>query len=103
MISARPPTEGEHLALQRMVRQAIGRVSQRAHLLVLSAHRRTVPELASFFDMRRATGRFWIRRFHVHGPAGLYDEPRRGRPRQRGPPGLATWLTRRQNDPRPVG
>ena len=103
MISARPPTEGEPIALQRMVRQAIGRVSQRAPLMLLSAHRRTVPELASFFDMRRATVRFWIRRGNVHGPAGLSEEPRRGRPRTRGPPVLATWLTRRQNDPRPVG
>lgn len=103
MISARPPTEGEHLELQRMVRQAIGRVSQRAHLILLSAQRRTVPELASFFDMSRATVRFWIRRFNVHGPAGLYDEPRSGRPRQLGPQVLATWLTMLQNDPRHVG
>ena len=103
MIYARPPTEGEHLELQRMVRQAIGRVSQRAHLMLLSAPRRTVPELASVFDMRRATVRFWLRRFTVHGPAGLYDEPRSGRPRKLGPQVLATWLTMRQNDPRHVG
>src|SRR5688572_19634517 len=103
MIYARPPTAGEHIELQRMVRQAIGRVSQRAHLILLSAQRRTVPELASFFDMSRATVRFWIRRFNVHGPAGLYDEPRSGRPRKLGPQVLATWLTMLQNDPRPVG
>jgi transposase len=103
MIYARPPTEGEHIELQRMVRQAIGRVSQRAHLMLLSAQRRTVPELASFFDMSRATVRVWIRRFNVHGPAGWYDEPRSGRPRKLGPQVLATLLTMRQNDPRPVG
>lgn len=103
MIYASPPTEGEHIELQRMVRQAIGRVSQRAHLILLSAQRRTVPELASFFDMSRATVRFWIRRFNVHGPAGLYDEPRSGRPRKLGPQVLATLLTMLQNDPRHVG
>ena len=103
MIYARPPTEGEQIELQRMVRQAIGRVSQRAHLILLSAQRRTVPELASFFDMSRATVRFWIRRFNVHGPAGLYDEPRSGRPRKLGPQVLATLLTMLQNDPRHVG
>ena len=103
MIYARPPTAGEHIELQRMVRQAIGRVSQRAHLILLSAQGRTVPELASFFGMSRATVRFWIRRFTVHGPAGLYDEPRSGRPRKLGPQVLATLLTMRQNDPRHVG
>jgi len=86
-----------------MIRQAIGRVSQRAHLMLLSAQRRTVPELASLFGMSRATVRFWIRRFNVHGPAGWYDEPRRGRPRQLGPQVLATLMTMRQNDPRHAG
>jgi transposase len=103
MIYARPPTEGDHIELQRMVRQAIGRVSQRAHLILLSAQRRTVPELASFFDLSRAPVRLWIRRFSVHGPAGLYDEPRSGRPRQLGPQVLATLLAMLQNDPRHVG
>ena len=86
-----------------MIRQAIGRVSRRAHLMLLSAQRRPVPELASFFGMSRATVRFWIRRFHVHGPAGVDAEPRSGRPRQLGPQVLATLLTLRQNAPRHVG
>jgi transposase len=103
MIDARAPTEGEHSELQRMGRQAIGRVSQRAHLILWSAQRRTVPALASFFGMSRATIRFWIRRFNVHGPAGLYDAPRRGRPRQLGPQVLATLMTTLQNDPRQAG
>ena len=33
MIYARQPTEEERIALQHMRRQAIGRVSQRAHLI----------------------------------------------------------------------
>ncbi len=103
MIYARPPLEGERIARQRMIRQALGRVSQRAPLILLSAQRRTVPELASFFGMSRATVRFWIRRFNVHGPAGLYDEPRSGRPRQLGPQGLATMLMRLQDAPRHAG
>jgi transposase len=103
MISARPPTEGEQIELQRMIRQAIGRVSQRAPLILFSAQRRPVPELARFFGMSRATVRFGSRRFNVHGPAGLYDEPRSGRPRQRGPQVLATRLTRLQHDPRHLG
>jgi transposase len=86
-----------------MTRQAVGRVSQRAQLILLSAQRHTVPELAALFDMSRATVRFWIRRFDVHGPAGLYDDPRRGRPRQVSPQGLETLVTMLQDDPRHDG
>jgi transposase len=78
---ARSPTEEERLTLEHMRRQAIGRVSQRAHLILLSAQRRPVPELALLLAMSRATVRFGIRRFNTHGPAGLYDDPRSGRPR----------------------
>ncbi len=60
MIYARHPIEGERIERQRMLRQAIGRVSQRAHLILLSAQRRTVPALASFFGMSRATVRCWM-------------------------------------------
>jgi transposase len=64
MIYARPPTEEEYIELKRMTRQAIGRVSQRAHVILLSAQRYTVPELATLFAMSHATVRFWIRRFN---------------------------------------
>jgi transposase len=103
MIYARPPTTDEHVELTRMTRQAIGRVSQRAHLILLSAQRRTVPELASLFAMSRATVRFWIGRFNAHGPSGLYDDPRRGRPRKMGPRVLETMITVLQDDPRHEG
>ncbi len=103
MISARPPTEEEAIARKRMIRQAIGRVRQRAHVMLLSAQRYTVPELATLFAMRQATVRCWIRRGNVHGPAGLYDAPRRGRPPQGGPPGRATLLMMRQDAPRHAG
>ena len=72
-----------------MTRQAIGRVSQRAQMILLSAHHRTVPEIARLFDVSRATVRFWIRQFEAEGPAGLYDEPRSGRPRKVTPQGEA--------------
>jgi transposase len=103
MIYARPPTVEERQELTRMTRQAVGRVSQRAQLIRLSAQRHTVPELATLFDMSRATVRLWIRRFDVHGPAGLYDDPRSGRPRKVSPHGLETLVTRRQDDPRHDG
>ena len=103
MIYARPPTVEEHRALQRMTRGAIGRVSQRAHLIWLSAQHYPVPELATLFGTSRTTVRFWIRRFDANGPAGLYDEPRRGRPHKLDPGGLETMLTMLQDDPSHAG
>lgn len=82
MIYVREPTTDERSELKRMTRQEIGRISQRAHIILLSAQRRTVPEIAVIFAMSRATVRFWIERFNAEGPDGLYDEPRSGRPRK---------------------
>jgi transposase len=94
MMYARPPTVEEHGELRRMTRGAIGRVSQRAHLIWLSAPRDSVPALATLFGMRR---------FDAYGPAGLDDEPRRGRPRKLGPHELEPMRTRRQDAPRHLG
>src|SRR5919198_325072 len=103
MSYARPPTAEERQELTRLTRQAVGRVSQRAQRILLSAQRHTVPELAPLFGMSHATVRFWIRRFAVHGPAGLSDAPRRGRPRQVRPPVLETLVTMRHDAPRQDG
>ena len=81
MIYVRDPEDDEVTELKHMTRHAVGRVSQRAHLVLLSAQRRTVPELAQIFDLHPASIRFWLRRFDRYGPAGLYDAPRSGRPR----------------------
>jgi transposase len=99
MIYARQPTEEERRALKHLRRQAIGRVSPRAHLILLSAHRHPVPELAMLFAMSRATVRFWIRPFNAHGPAGLSDDPRRGRPRKVNPHVQKTRVTMLPDDP----
>lgn len=103
MIYARQPTVEERRELQHMMRQAIGRVSRRAQLILLSAQHHSVPELATLFEMSRATVRFWIRRFDTQGPAGLYDDPRRGRPRHVSPHVLETLVTMLQDDPRREG
>ena len=80
MIYVRTPSDEELQELKRMTRQEIGRVAQRAQMILLSAQRRTVPEIARIFDVEYKTVRKWMRRFQVAGPAGLYDEPRSGRP-----------------------
>jgi transposase len=99
MIYVRQPTEAERAELKRMTRQEVGRVSQRAQMVLLAAQRRAVPEIAALFETRRATVRRWLRRFDAGGPAGLRDAPRSGRPRQVTPQveeQLTTWL---QQDP----
>jgi transposase len=95
MIYVRQPTEAERAELKRMTRQEVGRVAQRAQMVLLSAQRRGVPEIAALFEVSRATVRHWLRQFDAAGPAGLRDEPRSGRPRKVTPEveeTLAAWL-----------
>jgi transposase len=95
MIYVRQPTEAERAELKRMTRQEVGRVAQRAQMVLLSAQRRTVPEIAALFEASRATVRFWLRQFDAEGPVGLRDEPRSGRPRKVTPQAeeeLVSWL-----------
>ena len=68
MIYVRHPTDEEHIELQRMTRQEVGRVSQRAQMVLLSAQRRSVPEIAAIFALRKATVRQWLHQFDVAGP-----------------------------------
>jgi putative transposase len=82
MIYVREPTADEYLQLKQMTRQAIGRVSQRAQIVLLSAQHRSVPQIATIFDLHPASVRKWIRRFNTAGPLGLLDDPRSGRPRK---------------------
>jgi transposase len=103
MLSARQPSEAERLELKRLTRQAVGRVSQRAQMMLLSTPRHPVPALAPLFAMSRATMRCWSRRFNAHGPAGLSDDPRRGRPRKGGSSPLAAMVTILEDDPRHAG
>jgi transposase len=84
MIYVRTPTDDELQELKRMTRQEIGRVAQRAQMVLLSAQRRPVPEIAAVFAVKYKTVRKWLRRFDALGPDGLYDEPRSGRPRKLG-------------------
>jgi transposase len=74
--------EEEIAQLKRMTRQEVGRISQRAQIVLLSAQRRTVPEIAAIFGISPATVRLWIRRFEAKAAVGLLDGVRRGRPRK---------------------
>lgn len=103
MIYVRALTEDERTELRRMTHQEVGRVSQRAQMVLLSTQRHTVPELATLFEYSRATVRSWLRRFDAEGPDGLYDEPRSGRPRKLNPSGERTLVDLIQGDPQGTG
>jgi transposase len=68
------------MALERLRRRAVGRVSQRAHMVLLSARGYSVTQIAEIFAVGEDVVRTWLHRFQQAGPAGLADRPRPGRP-----------------------
>lgn len=103
MSYVRPPTDEEWRELTRLTRQEVGRVSQRAQMVLLSAPGRTCPEIARLFGMTDVTVRFWLRRFTAAGPDGLYDEPRSGRPPKVTPEARQHLNTLLHDDPARAG
>jgi transposase len=75
------PLPAEHRqALERLRRRAIGRVSQRAHMVLLNARGYTVPQIAQIFEVGEDVVRTWLHRYEQGGPPALEDRPRPGRP-----------------------
>lgn len=103
MIHVRQPIAGELEEHQRMRCQEVGRVSQRAQMVLLSWERHSVPEVAHLFQTCRASIRFWIKRSNRQGPLGLYDGPPSGRPRKAGERGQNTFRQLFQSDPHQKG
>lgn len=103
MIYVRTPSEAELHELKRMTSQEIGRVGQRAQMVLLSAQACTVPEIAAIFAVKYKTVRKWLRRFDAQGPAGLYDEPRSGRPHKLTDSVRDNLLNMIQQDPEQAG
>ena len=67
-------------ALRRLAREAIGRISERAHFVLLSDQGKSVPEIGALMGYSAQAVYPWLERYQQHGIAGLYDEPRSGRP-----------------------
>ena len=82
MIHVRPLSEAERAELKRMARREVGRVGERARMVLLSARGYSVPRIAEVFECSPATVRQWLARFEAEGAAGLRDRPRSGRPPQ---------------------
>ena len=78
--TVRQPTDEEIEELNRMKRQAVGRVAMRAHMVLLSARDYSPLEIADLHEVSHPTVYKWIDRFEEEGPEGLHDREREGRP-----------------------
>jgi transposase len=75
-------TEEEQKVLKRMMRQETGRVSMRAHMVLLNGvHKLSAPKIALLFDMDSDAIRLWLNRYKEQGIRGLYDIQKSGRPK----------------------
>ncbi len=68
--------------LERVSRQAVGRVALRAHMVLLSDRGYPVPFIAVIHDCGSDVVRNWLHRYEREGIVGLEDDPRSGRPRK---------------------
>jgi putative transposase len=66
--------------LRRLAREAIGRISERAHFVLLSDQGKSVPEIGALMGYSAQAVYPWLERYLKQDVAGLYDEPRSGRP-----------------------
>jgi len=74
-------SEPERQALERLTQQAVGRVAQRAWMVLWSAEGVSVQEIARRLHCKPKSVCKWLRRYHREGWEGLSDRPRSGRPR----------------------
>jgi len=63
-----------------MKRQEVGRVSMRAHIILLSDRGYSAPKIAELHNVTDPMVYKWMERFDEEGPSGLYDRDREGRP-----------------------
>jgi transposase len=82
MVRIGPLSDEQRRALEQIRRRAVGRVSQRAHMVLLSARGYTVEQIAEIFGVGEDVVRKWLDRYERQGPLGLDDRPRPGRPPQ---------------------
>lgn len=78
--TVRSPTDEEREELHRMKRQEVGRVSVRAHIILLSDRGYSAPQIAELHSVTDPMVYKWMDRFDEEGPSGLYDRDREGRP-----------------------
>ena len=80
MVRVHSLSDEEKRKLKQMTRQQVGRVSERARMVLLSDQGQTIQEIAATFDCSDKTVRSWLNRYESEGYSGLLDKPRGGRP-----------------------
>jgi len=98
MIFVSTLSEAERQALLDLTRHAVGRVAGRAWMVVWSADKTSVTEIATRLHCKNKTVRKWLRRYQAAGLQGLDDQPRAGRPTRR-TPGLEQAVFTQINQP----
>ena len=78
MVRIGPLSDEQRQTLERVRRRAVGRVSQRAHMVLLSARGYPVEQIAEIFGVGEDVVRQWLHRYEREGPLGLDDRPRPG-------------------------
>src|SRR5581483_8314688 len=71
MVYVRPPRAAERRELGHRARTAVGRVSERMRMVLLSDRRSAVPVIAAIFECGEAPVRGWLARAGAEGIAGL--------------------------------
>ena len=79
MVRIGPLSEDKRKVLRGLRRRAVGRVAERAQMVLLSARGYAVPQIAEIFEVGEDTVRTWLHRYQERGPDGLVDWPRPGR------------------------
>ena len=80
MVSIGALTEEQRQELRRLRRRAVGRIAERAQMVLLSARGYPVAEIAAIFEIGEDVVRTWLHRYQREGAAGLQDRRRPGRP-----------------------
>lgn len=81
----RPLTDEETTALRQRYRQTDSAdMRTRCHMILLSAQKHTVSEIAELLCYDQDAVLYWLDRYEAENLAGLEDRPRCGRPPKRG-------------------
>ena len=73
-------TVAQQRELQQVSRQAVGRVALRAQMVLLCGRGYSAPQIGRIHACGEDVVRIWLHRDEQQGVAGLWDEPRSGRP-----------------------
>lgn len=73
-------TDEQRQGLKEQARQAVGRVSERMHFVLLSGAGHSPPAIGKLLGYDAATVRSWLTAYETQGIAGLQDGERSGRP-----------------------